>query len=348
MKIIPRNPVLLLFTLILASCAPSPIITPTLDTTRTPPVAILTAEHITPTVIATPSSTLSPARTPTPTRSPTKTREPFFGAPVRKELPALDPARPNELHGLVVFRSTNGIPFNFPVEHASGPLTRFGDASYAYLWAISPDGLRAGMLSPQYHDFALNRLPDGKLQFVEDGFTLTHTDIQIVRLPDACRPPEHCDQIKLSPDGHYLGFRYGEDVCGRYFRLVDLKTGETVLDLKEHVHGYSFPINGKVEIHAGHCEGSFASFFDLTTRQRTGGVSTIGELHSRKTVPVTTAYPTLTSTPGPDILSRPVYADPAGNYDLYVGLNRTSLWMQPKTGPAVLWVREGEGFIYLK
>jgi hypothetical protein len=84
----------------------------------------------------------------------------------------------------------------------------------------------------------------------------------------------NCDQLSFSPDGHYLGFRYGQDSCGRSLRLIDRLTGGTLLDLKGRVHTYAFLSNGKVIIDAGTCEGSSTSFFDPLTRQTVigGGV----------------------------------------------------------------------------
>jgi hypothetical protein len=62
--------------------------------------------------------------------------------------------------------------------------------------------------------------------------------------------------------------------------------------------------------------------------------------------PTATPTPTSTPIPGPDLSRQPVYAHPSGAYAFYVGLNGASLWLVPQEGDAVLWVAEGENFIY--
>jgi len=71
-----------------------------------------------------------------------------------------------------------------------------------------------------------------------------------------------------------------------------------------------------------------------------------GELRPWDPVSLPLAYPTPTPTPGPT--GRPVYTDPDGRFAFYVGADGKSLWMAPRQGPAILWVTDGEGFIYLR
>lgn len=49
----------------------------------------------------------------------------------------------------------------------------------------------------------------------------------------------------------------------------------------------------------------------------------------------------------PDRSSRLVYAHPSGDYAFYVGADGTSLWRVVKGGQSVVWVENGENFIYL-
>ena len=59
---------------------------------------------------------------------------------------------------------------------------------------------------------------------------------------------------------------------------------------------------------------------------------------------------TPTSTPGPsqpDLSQPPIYADPEGTYAYFVGRNGNSLWLVPREGNPVLWVQDGENFVYV-
>jgi hypothetical protein len=515
--------VLIIAALILSSCGkmananPAP---PTTASTILPTNPVATTSPPTAPVTFTPSPlpTLTTTIPPTPMAQP-----PYPELIIRRELPTLAPSGSVGLHNLIVFRSTAGMPFAFPPEH-SGGLTRFGSPGFGYLWAISPEGQSAGRISPDGYDFDLYLSPDGKPQFIENGFTLNQLSIQPVTLPDVCNQAPagetlvNCDQVHFSPDGRYLGFRYGQDSCGRSLRLIDRRTGETILDLKGRVHTYSFLSNGKVSINAGHCEGSYTTFFDPFTRQTQkgggvgvqvwnlahsifveaesdysgsssnvwgyrmaiskvfypiptvegrmryddhvifmpddkrfifqhlnygidsantqatfdtpvqivrydpykeqptilasdpaynfrlcqfdgasncplqwfgdwiqvqrlpfveqkapsawlgGGIDVVqqclifgvqcpvqpdlmalnaytGELQPWNPTVLPLAYPTPTPTPGPTGV--PVYKDPNGLFALYIGADGKSLWMAPKDGPAVLWVTDGEGFVYL-
>jgi len=51
--------------------------------------------------------------------------------------------------------------------------------------------------------------------------------------------------------------------------------------------------------------------------------------------------------PLPDLSSPPVYSDPAGAFALYTSPGGRTLWYVPASGEPVLWVTEGENFVYL-
>lgn len=51
--------------------------------------------------------------------------------------------------------------------------------------------------------------------------------------------------------------------------------------------------------------------------------------------------------PPPDLAGQPVYSDPAGDFALYTGAGGRTLWFVPAQGEPVLWVAEGENFVYL-
>lgn len=66
-------------------------------------------------------------------------------------------------------------------------------------------------------------------------------------------------------------------------------------------------------------------------------------------LPAATPTPEPTPTPvdGPDMSREPLYVSPGGGYAYYVGVSGASLWLVPQSGAPVLWVVEGEDFIYV-
>ena len=495
----------------------------TAQASLTPPAFILTTE-------AAPKNAASVTPSPRPTRTPWPTSSSAYPELIPStELPALTAPGTADLRGLILFRSMQAMPLVFPFSSETDPgyfgaLTRTcpNAMGYGCLWALSPDGKRAGLISSPDFDFNMALPADGPPLLVENGFTIRHPSLQPVRLPDLCSQDpaagldERCDQIQLSLDGRYLGFRYGADLCGRALRLIDRQSGETILELDRGVHGYGFLTNGKVLLSVGHCEGGSIRYFDPVTRETVGGggygqsvrnrartveVTAAGDymdtsstlwgydkrsgtvfspeeagwqydqhpiflpddqrflyqhlrvaVNSQKTglaietpaqivrfdpaarqrvvlashpnyhfrlcqmdyqdacppvwygdwlqvqripfapfiqqggeasVPMLLpcliygqpcdappenfalnaetgelrpwdpaalpppALPAPTPTPGPEFTSRPIYSDPAGQFELLVGSDFQSLWMVPREGPPVQWVGKGEGFFYL-
>ncbi len=192
------------------------------------------------------------------------------------------------LHNVILFKTKDSIPFSYwhllqgrtgDVGYRGGlggTLCNMGKG-YTCLYALSPDGQSAGMLNPEQFDFNMYLPPGGPPQLVENGFVTNHPAIQPVRLPKICNqdpasPEEQrCDRILFSPNGRYLAFRYGEDRCGRSLQVIDRRTGGVILEQDHGVHHILFLPNGKLSINAGHCEGSFTSFFDPLTRQTLSG-----------------------------------------------------------------------------
>jgi len=64
------------------------------------------------------------------------------------------------------------------------------------------------------------------------------------------------------------------------------------------------------------------------------------------TPPAPTPLPTPLA-PGPDLALAPIYAQPAGEYAFYTNTAGTALWRVPQNGEPLLWVQEGQGFLYL-
>jgi hypothetical protein len=89
-----------------------------------------------------------------PTVQPTATAAPFPQGRIKTELPVLDPSGAVGLHDLILFSSHVLLPFPIPlgdnenIDMSLSGLTRFYQYGLVDLWAISPDGLRGGRVSP--------------------------------------------------------------------------------------------------------------------------------------------------------------------------------------------------------
>ena len=230
------------------------------------------------TATQTPKPTLTITATRQPTQTATNVPSIFQALLHATELPPLDDSGLTDLHGLILFRSEDAIPFTSrPVSEAEAgyitPLTRYCQETehIGCLWAVSPDGQSFGLLSPRGFDFNLFVPPDGLPLFVENGFVTNRPPIQAVSLPVVCATGKNCDQILFSPDGRYLGFRYGPDNCGRAMQLIDLRTGATILQQDSRVHGFEFLDDRTMILARGHCEGGGLSFFDLASHQMVDG-----------------------------------------------------------------------------
>jgi hypothetical protein len=50
---------------------------------------------------------------------------------------------------------------------------------------------------------------------------------------------------------------------------------------------------------------------------------------------------------GPDLERQPIYTAETGDFAFYLGLDGHSLWRVPRRGAAILWVKDGQNFVYL-
>ena len=76
-----------------------------------------------------------------------------------------------------------------------------------------------------------------------------------------------CSNFETSPDGRFLGFFFGPDLCGRGIIILDTQTEEMVYRSGfGQGLGFEFLENGKVLLATGHCEGGQMSLFDPITK----------------------------------------------------------------------------------
>lgn len=233
----------------------------------------------------TPSATLTPLPTAT-SIYPVFNHDTEMATPGASGIP--------DLHGVILFRSRMEIPFPELIdkdgsEYRSKGLSRictdtpeFRHRSNDCLWALAPDGKSAVMLSTQNFDTYLYLPPNGPPLIVENGFVTNHPGIQPVRLPEICSQDpasgkeQRCNWIRLTSDGRYLGFRYGEESCAASpMQIINRITGAVVLKAEGGVFHLEPLPNGKIMIYTGSCNAMEVSFFDPVTRQSVygGGVT---------------------------------------------------------------------------
>jgi hypothetical protein len=79
-----------------------------------------------------------------------------------------------------------------------------------------------------------------------------------------------CADLQFSPDGRYLGFRYGGDGCGRELRILDVLTNDIVFESEYGSnHWFHFLPSNQVIMAFGHCEGGVVYILDPQSGQIT-------------------------------------------------------------------------------
>ena len=153
-----------------------------------------------------------------------------------------------------------------------------GSPPVAQLWAVSPDGRRAGRLTNDAGGAGVYVSP-GEFPTViilsTNQLLLDDKRVRQIPLPPECDSPAGtpagepwlpCRDYKFSPDGRWAAFSWGPDVCGRRLALKNLLTGQAQIDpggLKRGIHWFRFLPNGQMLVATGHCEGGAVSLLDL-------------------------------------------------------------------------------------
>ena len=197
-----------------------------------------------------------------------------------ESLPSLEPVKiltsdfkDEDFQDLIIFSSRmygSGFFANFPLD------IRWAEGTEVHLFAFSPDGKRAGTLTPP--EFASNGyLPSdssGKPLLVEYGVEFNHPDVIGIELPPECYHPLAegaeflaCGRFQFSRDGEYLGFFHGPSECLRAIIIQNTQTGiQAYHSMRPNGHYFILPGNGKAIIATGHCQGGGVDYYDLDSR----------------------------------------------------------------------------------
>ncbi len=158
------------------------------------------------------------------------------------------------LNGMIVFTSLSGDPFaNTDLGKTDQP------TSERRLWAISPDGLRAGRLSSTYQGTALFLPANDQepIKFVDTGMNINYPGLEPVTLPEECSPAgdNTCSEFSFGPEGRTLAYYTSIDNCGRDLSLVDLLLNQTI-NTWANVHWYRFLQDGSLILSLDDCSGT--------------------------------------------------------------------------------------------
>ena len=177
-----------------------------------------------------------------------------------RELSAADfPRGGDGMHGLILFTSSAKQPFADLL---------LGEPNLPYAekqaWAVSPDGKRAGRVSPDGHgaDLLTAAQTGGLPRLLEYGFVAGNGALETIPAPDACFAMEEpCGGFELSPDGRFLVFFSGTYAdCGRMLNVLDLRSGEVTRRFPGAAWAY-FTDNSTLMLASGTCEQQQAALY---------------------------------------------------------------------------------------
>lgn len=230
------------------------------------------AETRTPVPTWTPTATAMPA-TPFPTPAATAISRPTAAA---TSIPVCVPvwqrpfSKTEPLHDLILFTSIAHAPF--APEEVRQRITP------THLWAIAADGRYGERLSSREDTLFIRPATETGIKIdllVTEAYSMeTNLVRQHVLLPECAKATEFpCAQYQFSPEGTWVAYLWGEEVCGRGIAALDLRTDETRIITATGGHSFTFIADETMLVGTGHCEGGDLALVDL----RTGEQNTLGE-----------------------------------------------------------------------
>lgn len=236
------------------------------------------------------TSTPADTATPVPTSTPLVFPAIWTPEPTAVPLPVLDPkveityfdlgrADNTLLQDLIIFTSSTERPFNaLKIGLAFGKDE--DSIRYLQMWAIAPDGQRAGRLSHGNSGSAIYvpTDPAGNPITIGYGISLNNDHLRTARLPGECygefSDAERqlgeflpCSDFAFSPTGRHLALYFGPELCTRGIIVSDTETGEKLYRSRIGAgHDFEFLGTDKVLIYEGHCEGGSVRVLDLPSK----------------------------------------------------------------------------------
>lgn len=270
----------------------------------------------------------------TPATSPVAPGSPTLEAAGVTELSAADFAPDGDgMHGLIIFTSSASQPF-------ADILLAEPNLPYAekQLWAVSPDGKRAGRISPDgFGSDLLNKEQAiGLPKLVEYGFAANNDTLDAVPAPEVCNGAETpCGSFQLSPDGRFLAFMTDAFAdCGRTLQVLDLRDGTTKRTFPGAQWAY-FTEDGTLMLAFGTCQDAQAAVYIPFTGKYAGAAKS-GEFFWN---------PTRTSVL---IQSHQKIAAQGALWGFNLKTNKVFMWMDDPTVLEDLptWTPEGNAYLF--
>jgi hypothetical protein len=145
-------------------------------------------------------------------------------------------------------------------------------AQESYLWAISPDGMRGGRISPEDQGsvvFFSSSKPDAKSRIVDYGIQLAGERVDLISAPDDCAD-QNCGGFQFSKDGRFLAYFIGPaDSCGRDLKLMEIRTRK-IFHTWTGAHAAYFLNDGSLVVLIGGCERQVAYLYIPNTDHQEG------------------------------------------------------------------------------
>ena len=296
-RLLPRLAWLLVFG-VLSACAPP--LQPSLTETGAPAAS---AGPLIVQLTLPPTWTPAPALTqaPSPTARSSQTPLPAYETATPRPTLTLAPPPPvilepqefitaaEPLQGVILFTSTYGNPFAEFFSRLPGLNT--STYRQPQLWAISPDGQRAGRLTgPGLEGSQASDEEQGALLYqppapgstplllTSASLALDTPLLQIFSLPAECTypselPPEMasewlpCRKFQFSPDGSWLAMAWQAEICGSGLLLLDTQSGEVLYKSTGGMHWFQFLDDQRLLLQTGHCEGGVVSVLDIASAE---------------------------------------------------------------------------------
>lgn len=235
------------------------------------------------------------------------------------------------LSDLILFASSAPNPFtNLDVGEAA--------AGEIHLYAISPDGQRAGRISLEGTgaDIYTSSNPNEKVKVIQNGFGFSHERVEAAVLPADCDPATggDCREIQLSPTGHAVAYFTGEDTCTRTLTLYDLDN-QSMINSWPNTHWMTFMKDGSLMLALGDCEAPHAYFYSPSTGKQ-AGVEKLGQAFWN---PDHTAV--IFQVPGKNPLEM-------GLWGFNTQTNKVFMWL-PKESviqDSPVWLADGKHFVF--